>query len=284
MASSARVLYVTGKGGAGKSTVAIELGREAARRGLATAIVDLRESAGSETGGAPALGPRLEQVVLDPQKALHHLVTRLLRFRFLSKRLLDSRTFAAVAAAAPGVKDLVYLSYLCDLSAGRTGHRLDLVIVNGVASGHTSVLLGAPRRIVEMVPVGPAAHVARDVADVLHDAARFRAAVVAMPEELAVVETADLHAKLAELGIAVTPTVVNGVYPSCCNEDVERWLESNPGSSDGRLYLARRRRQLALAGRVASPAGLPVVLPYRFDGDGFSQETRQALFERVVAQ
>jgi hypothetical protein len=276
----ARTVYVTGKGGAGKSLVATELAIEALARGRRVALVDTVDRT-HPTTGFDRLPPKIEHVRLDPRDALRALLARLLRMRFLSDRLMDSRTFSAVAAAAPGLSDLVVLDAVREVAAGRAAGRFDLVIVNAAASGHSIAMLEAPRRIADLVTRGPVAAVARDARDFTLDD-RFRVAVVALAEELAVAETNELHRDLGRLGVAVTPTVVNGVYCARSTAEQADWMRVHAGFDDARLYLSRRDRQLGLASAVASPAGAPVLVPYLFDGARLPASDRGRLLDALV--
>ncbi|RMF23260.1 MAG: hypothetical protein D6760_05715 [Deltaproteobacteria bacterium] len=277
-----RTLYVTGKGGAGKSFITALLAREAARRGVRTAVVELVDEQPSPEDTEPPKSAWLRRIVLDQRAALAHLLTRLLRLPVVARRLLDSRTFSAVSAAAPGVKEIVYLSYLRDLACGRTPHCVDLVLVNGLASGHSRALLLAPERIGRLVPLGPVSSVVGETASFVTDEARFRVAVVTTPEELAVSETEELHDVLAQAGVPVTATVVNGVYPPRLTVEQLKWVRDHDASSDAMLYMNRRARQLALAERVASPAGQPLLLPYFFGSSPLEARTRGRLYEALV--
>jgi anion-transporting ArsA/GET3 family ATPase len=275
-------LFVTGKGGAGKSLVAAALAQEAERHGMRVALVDAVDAEDlTDLSGAPTPS-KVEKVVLEPRLALRHLLTRLLRFSFLSSRLMDSRTFSAVAAAAPGLSDLLRLDYLRELAHGRVRGRFDLLVVNAPASGHGVGLIEAPQKIADVLPMGPAAAVARAAREFTTDRTGFRAVVVALPEELSVAETAELHRDLERLGVSVSPTVVNGVYPERAGAEQTDWLRNHSGSSDARLYIARRERQLALLEEIASPQGPPVVLPYLFKGLTMSAADRSRLFEAVA--
>lgn len=279
---TACTLFVTGKGGAGKSLVAGALAQEGARRGLRVALVDAVDPEDLTDLSGPRTGRAIEFLSLEPRSALRHLLTRLLRFGFLSDRLMDSRTFSAVAAAAPGLYDLVRLDYLRELAEGRVRGRYDLLVVNAPASGHGVGFLEAPRLVGDVVPLGPAATVARAARAFTTAGPRFRAVVVALPEELSLAETRDLHAELQRLGVAVTPTVVNGVYPARASAEQAAWLLSNPGSSDARLYIARRERQLGLLEAMASPAGPALTLPYSFKGVAVAAADRARLFDVVA--
>jgi anion-transporting ArsA/GET3 family ATPase len=277
-----RTLFVTGKGGAGKSLVAGALAREAVRHGMRVVLVDAIDPEDLTDLSAARTEPKVEKAVLEPRLALRHLLTRLLRFSFFSDRLMDSRTFSAVAAAAPGLSDLVRLDYLRELAHGRVSGRFDLLVVNAPASGHGIGLLEAPHKIADLFPVGPAAAVARAAREFTLDHRSFRAVVVALPEELSVAETEELHNELRRLRVGVSPTVVNGVYSERADPEQTEWLRTHPASSDARLYIERRERQLGLLREMASPQGAPIVLPYLFKAAAVGASDRGRLFDAVV--
>ncbi len=233
---------------------------------------------------------------LDERAALGQMVTRLLRVRFLAARLMDSRTFSAVAAAAPGVRELVYLSYIFDVARGRiapTGNRRaappDIVFVDGFATGHTIELLSSPYTSAELIPIGPAARIARDIGQAARDADGFRVVSVTLPEELAATETAELQDALGEIGVRIAATVVNRVYPDRfehCVDGAEAalgWLHSRraagePGSSDALLYERRRVRQSRIVEGLRTIAGGSgfIELAHQFDGNG-SETPRESI-------
>jgi anion-transporting ArsA/GET3 family ATPase len=73
-----RLIFVTGKGGVGKSTVAVALGLLAARRGLRTIVAELASQSRvqqtfaqeGETYQEVQLGERLFTISIDPQNAM----------------------------------------------------------------------------------------------------------------------------------------------------------------------------------------------------------------------
>ena len=96
-----RLLFVTGKGGVGKTTVAAALGQQAAQTGAKTLIVEtasdgrLAQLFGQRTlGTVPSrLQPHLDAVRVEPRELVEEYFSRLLRFPLLSKRLFASQTF-----------------------------------------------------------------------------------------------------------------------------------------------------------------------------------------------
>jgi anion-transporting ArsA/GET3 family ATPase len=275
----ARTLLVTGKGGVGKSLIAHELAVEAAARGLRVSLVDAVAPEDRWDERVESDVPSVDRFTLDTGEALHHMLARVLRFGAFADFLMDSRTCSAVAAAAPGLADFVRIDYLRELAWGRVRGRRDLVIVNAPASGHCVAMLEAPLRIGELARRGPGSAAAREAREFVQDRRAFRVAVVATPEELPVLETAELHAELARLDVSATVTLVNGVYPPLTTEEQERWLATKEVSDDARLYLARRRRQLALTATIASPAGAPLVLPYVFETPSIPGADRARIFD-----
>lgn len=278
---SVPIFYITGKGGVGKSSVAHALAGAGTRRGLRTVVVEFAEAA---TAGTNTVDEGVTHIVIDHGHALKHLLTKLLHFDFLSQRLLDSRTFSAVAAAAPGIKDLVYLSWLADLASGATDNPgCDLIIVDGLASGHSLPLLAAPSRIRELATVGPASRIARDADMLVRGEQSLRVVIVTSPEELSVVETLTLYEQLREIGVSLTPPVINAMYPQLAQPAHAQWLAANPDASpDSNLYLTRYRRQSELVTRIEKRMGRAATLPMNFRGGPPTPASASALLENLL--
>lgn len=283
-AERGRVVYVTGKGGAGKSFVAGLLARTASRLGQRVALVEMSEGEPEGPGRVDEdqYGPSL--ITLDQRHAMRHLLKRLLKLRILTNRLMDSRTFATVAAAAPGVRDLLYVSYLHDMAAGTAGAKWDLIVVDGFASGHTRALLTAPRRVLDLVRLGPAARLARQAVELVEDASKLTAVVVTTPEELCISETVSLLSELRDLEVTVASVVVNGVYPARLNPEQAAWLRASGASADALLHLHRRERQLALAETLHAHVDATFVLPHLFDGHQVDHRAAERLLAAVLGE
>jgi anion-transporting ArsA/GET3 family ATPase len=240
--NSERVIYVTGKGGVGKSTLSHAVARAAAARGQRAVLVTLGESR-TEV----ARSEDYQTIMLDGQRALGHLLERALLLRVLSERVLASRTFNAVAAAAPGLADLVMLSYIADLAAGRTDEDpCNLVVVDGYAAGHAQAMLAAPVTTADLLGRGPAADLIRRCRSLTTDRHRFRTLIVASPEELPVIEAAELWTVLARLDITRLPPAVNAIYPTLLNTPQAEFVRAN-GGAEARWYEATSREQRSWA-------------------------------------
>jgi anion-transporting ArsA/GET3 family ATPase len=119
-----RLIFVTGKGGVGKSTVAITLGLLAARRGLRTIVAEVaRQDRVAHAFGHDdshfrevELAPSLFTISIDPQQALEEYLAFQLRIKPLADLLSSSRMFQYFAAATPGLSELVTIGKVWELA------------------------------------------------------------------------------------------------------------------------------------------------------------------------
>jgi anion-transporting ArsA/GET3 family ATPase len=276
------LLYVTGKGGSGKTTVAAALGIAAARRGRRTAVCELTGAAHLESsfagpGGSVRRSPEnLRFLSVEPREALREWMRRQPGGVVADAVLGRSQTFAGFVEAAPGAKELVTIGKVLALAghapvgAERT---YDLVVADGPSTGHAIGMLAAPGGVGAMAPRGPVASQARALQEQLADRRVTGYVGVSLPEEMSVRELLDLERGLLDaVGRPLDLVVVNGVHPDrFTDEEAERMAALAAGSrACGALDAALRehRRARIHAGYVAwlrERAHAPVItLPYSF--------------------
>jgi anion-transporting ArsA/GET3 family ATPase len=249
-----RLIFVTGKGGVGKSTVAIALGLVATRRGLRTIVAELASqervrqtfAQSGETFEEVQLADGLFTISIDPESAMEEYLR--VKTGPLGQALGSSRLFQAFAMATPGMRELLSIGKVWELAqfSRRTSgaEPYDLVIVDSPAAGHGVGILRTPRTFAEIARVGPIAHQARTIAATIADRDFTAVAAVATAEEMPVSETLWLRDALAEDEIPLDAVIVNARYP-------ERF--SNADRT--RLQRARKKAQSPLA-NVALGAAL----------------------------
>jgi anion-transporting ArsA/GET3 family ATPase len=279
--ASQRLVVVTGKGGAGKTTVTAALARAAAGAGRRVLAVEIgRGSLGSllgkdHLGADPVrIEAGLAAATVEPEETLRDFVEGVLRFRVLARRLLQSTSFQVLAAAAPGLAELLALHRIRGwVDARRLGRPLhDLVLVDAPASGHSLPLLGAPRALGTFARIGPVAELLGQIERLLADHTSTLVCVVTTPEELAVRETIELHREIAGLGLAVAPPIVNALLPrrfSAADAEALDRLEDacgpHPYLRAARFQLERRRHAEGQVTALRRALGLnPVRLPFLF--------------------
>lgn len=197
-----RFVFVTGKGGVGKTTVAAALGRLAAARGKNVLLVeiDTQPSMGrlfgdKQIGYEPT---RLEANIwacnLTGADCMRSFVRRFVPGDRIADLILKNRVAQIFFESAPSVTEAVILDQLATL-ARQTQPRFDFIAVDLPASGHAVTFLNVPRSMSDMVRVGELAGHMRELAALLADPAQAELLLVSLPEEMSVNETIELWEK-----------------------------------------------------------------------------------------
>jgi anion-transporting ArsA/GET3 family ATPase len=220
-----RLVFVTGKGGVGKSTVATALALAAARRGLRAIVAELsgQARAAEAFGVRPPSGEEvhldgggLHAISVDMERAMEEYLHE--RAGRVGDLLAASRTFHAFAHATPGMRELLSVGKVWELAQDRRrvpGARpYDLVVVDAPATGHALGALRAPRTFAEIARVGPIANQGRTIDATLRDPAQTAVVAVALPEEMPVTETLALRRGLRDaLGLELSAVIANACLP-----------------------------------------------------------------------
>jgi anion-transporting ArsA/GET3 family ATPase len=272
-----RLLFVTGKGGVGKTTVAAAIGLDVAAERRRVLIVELTAERGLarlferdrlDTEPSP-LAPHLDAVRVEQRPLVEAYFRRALKFRFLSERLLSSITFNALTTAAPGVTEFMVLEHLRQwVDAGRwSPHPYDLVVVDAPATGHAIRLLRTPAKLAALVPAGPIGGTARHLVDLLLDHDQTQVLLVAIADEMAVNETLEARRVLGdEMGLQLTRPVLNRVLPRRFDrhdqEQIDQLCEQqadDPLLTAARVQIAARREVEQHRGELCRAFGTPPV-------------------------
>jgi anion-transporting ArsA/GET3 family ATPase len=219
-----RLLFFTGKGGVGKSTVAAATALLASRIGKRVLLVEV-----DAKGDVPAqferkpvgfkpteIHPGVLAMAMDTEASLREYLRLNLRVPVLGRLGPLARALDFVATAAPGVKEILTIGKIAwevrESIEGRAD--FDLVIVDAAASGHIVSQLGAADAIRELVDVGPLRNQTQWVSDLLADPQITAVNIVTTPEEMPVAETIELVQRLrTEVNVPLGNVVVNRVLP-----------------------------------------------------------------------
>jgi len=214
-----KLLFVTGKGGVGKTAVAAAMGLLAAERGKRTLVCEV-DSKGNladffETGPIAfeerELQPNLWAMSMDTEASLKQYLVLQLKLGLMARIGPLARMFDFVATAAPGVKEIVTVGKLCWEVRER---HYDLVVVDAAPTGHIVGQLAAPQAINGLIQVGPVRQQTGWMLDILGDPRTTGVAIVTTPEEMPVNETIELQGRLnTETNVALSAVVVNRVLP-----------------------------------------------------------------------
>ena len=259
-----RLIFVTGKGGVGKSTVAAALGVAASRQGKRTIVCEVaqqermsyvfhREGVGyRET----EIGEGLYAFSIDPQRALEEYLQLQIRIKPVYDLMFKNRIFTYFAAATPGLRELVTIGKVWELAQldrrVKRGAKYDLVIVDAPATGHGIGILRTPKTFSDIARVGPIKRQADAIYDFITDSDLTSVCVVAWPEEMPVNETLDLRRNLhEELGLSLDRVFMNGLYPELFSDDevttVRERLERDEAANGNGSVVLRAALRAALS-------------------------------------
>jgi anion-transporting ArsA/GET3 family ATPase len=299
-----RLVFVTGKGGVGKTTVAVALGLRAAAEGKRTIVCEVaaQENASrifdhSEVGFHEVeMEENLWSISIDPDESMREYVLLQLKVRAMRDMLFRSRIFNYLAAATPGLKELVTIGKIWELAQldrkVKQGRKYDLVIVDAPATGHGIGFLQTPRTFAAIARVGPIHSQAKELDRLITDQEHTGTAIVSLPEEMPVNESAALeHDLRADVGVAVDRVYMNGLYPERFSKAEAEHLTTLAEGENGAIRAAARaalsersraRSQRAQLARLRRRVETPVkTLPFLFEPELDVDAARQ-LAERLV--
>jgi anion-transporting ArsA/GET3 family ATPase len=245
-----RLLFVTGKGGVGKTTVTAALALLGAQRQTQVLacevdakgnLADLFET--PPTGFKPRqIRPNLFAMSMDTEASLAEYLHLQLRLPAVTRVGPLAKVFEFVSTAAPGVREILTVGKLAYEVRER---HYGLVVVDSSASGHIVGQLTAPHAIDELMRVGPVHEQTGWMSDILADPATTGLVIVTTPEEMPINETIELVQRVrAETDVDVAAIVVNRVLPELFSHSDEEVFE--------------RLRQPDIESALVAAAGGPV--------------------------
>ena len=214
-----KLLFVSGKGGVGKTSIAAALAMLAASHGKRCLVCEV--DAKGDLGFAfeterlefkpREVQPLVWAMAMDTEQSLREYLKLQLHLPLVGRIGPLARSLDFVASAAPGVKEILTVGKLC-YEVRRESY--DLVIVDAEASGHIVAQLSAPATIAGLVQVGVVREQTRWMLDLLGDPAQTGVVIVTNPEEMPVNEAVDLAAMLrSKTEVDLAAVVVNRVLP-----------------------------------------------------------------------
>lgn len=231
-----RFLFITGKGGVGKTTVTAALAVALAKRGKRVLITatDAKERISSLFDVQP-LGPDISRIAdnvfgvrITPERALREYGEMILKSRTVYNAVFDNKYVRSFFAAVPGLYEWAVLGKAWFHSTEQLpdgSQRFDVVLFDAPATGHGLDMLRVPKVIVEIVPPGILRRDAERAWKMFRNPDESGVVVVTIPEDMPTNETLDLAGTLKEeLGLPLAQLVINAVLDPLFSEEEQKAL------------------------------------------------------------
>jgi anion-transporting ArsA/GET3 family ATPase len=276
-----RLLFVTGKGGVGKTTVAAALGLLASGHGLRTLVCEVEPkgdlSVAYECGPTPFQGrevaANLTAMSMDTEASLREYLHHVAKVPVMGRISPVARAFDFVATAAPGIREILTMGKLC--FEVRENH-YDLVVVDASATGNVVGQLAAPTGINELVRVGVVRSQTEWMLEILRDPEQTGVVLVTTPEEMPVSEAIDLAGRLAgETPVHLACVIANRVLPELFGRAEEQVFEQLSSASEIDRLARRLGSDANDVAAVLAAARLAVTI--RRDGSSHLERLRSAV-------
>jgi len=204
----APAIFVTGKGGVGKTTVAAGIAMAAAESDGGAVFVEF----GDGSAGKRALGdkPRnLSHVAIRPAQAVLSAAAPLFGSATLAKLALGNFAMRPLIQAAPAIRELAVLELARQVAHKHQGRR---VVIDMPATGHSIAWLRVAQQGRDLTGKGPIHDLCDRLTRELLQPGRASIVVVTLPERLVLHETLSLCRALEQqVGLPVDRLVVNRV-------------------------------------------------------------------------
>ncbi|MFD4369203.1 ArsA-related P-loop ATPase [Rhodococcus sp. NPDC058521] len=230
----ARLHFVSGKGGTGKSTVAAALALSLAEGGRRVLLVEVEGRQGiAQLFDVPPLPPQETKVAsvdgggevnalaVDIETAFLEYLDMFYNLGFAGRAM---RRFGAIEFAttiAPGLRDVLLTGKIkeCVVRSDTSGNRVyDAVVVDAPPTGRINNFLDVTKAMADLAKGGPVRAQSEGVVRLLHSD-ETAVHLVTLLEALPVQETADAAAQLVASDLRLGSIVVNRTSPQFLPED-----------------------------------------------------------------
>lgn len=253
-----RLVFVSGKGGVGKTTVAVALALLAVKRKRRVMLIEMNSTSriaplfgqSADKQEPVILAPGLTALNLTPGICFEEFVLKQIRLKILYNTFFNNSYVRNFVDAIPGLSELLMLGKIYELE--KTSKSLfsseplyDLIIVDAPATGHGLSMLEVPSVVESVVKVGPMHRSACSMQALFSDATKTALCLVTLAEEMPVVETSEFAAALKKSAkMSFGPLFINALM-SPLPDVSERDHLSDELSLYRKYYdLTRKRAQL----------------------------------------
>lgn len=197
-----QLLFVSGKGGVGKSTISKQLALTQAQSNKKTLLVEINAQ-GKKSQKVKHIDSMLDEINLSGEMCFKSYVLRQIKLKFLYDTFFNNTLIQNFIRAVPGLYDLLMLGKITELLPD-----YESVIVDLPASGHGLSFLKTPYVAYKVSSYGPLYQHIKKIIAVLGNQNSTSVVLVTLLEELSVYETIKTYSELQ----SAIPIHLSGVW------------------------------------------------------------------------
>ena len=273
-------VFVTGKGGVGKSLMAASIATKLAKTGKKTLLVEL----GDESYYKDAL--RLKALSTAPQKTsfgfdiaqwsgescLREYVLHYIKVEGLYKLFFENKVMRSFLNVAPAVNELSIVGKLTSglRKVGPEFH-YDHVVVDGYATGHALALLRAPFGMAQAIDRGPMGKESLEMQVCLKNPRQIKYVIVTLLEDLPVSESVELNNAIKNLtGIESSLIINKSLLDGPAQSDLEFVIKNEKDEElieFSKFLMGKRERQQSFVGQLEKNFSEVYSVPFHFESN-----------------
>lgn len=252
--SNQRLIFVTGKGGVGKSTIAAALALAISKKGKRTLLVEIGEQSfyqsffnRSEISYIPTeLAPLFFVARWDSDSCLKEYILHYVKAEAIFNLFFHNPIMKAFVNVAPGLTELTILGKATSfLRKHSPTLDFDLVIIDSPSTGHAITLFNAPSAFAQSFPIGPLGSESRKIHEVLVNSNLTSYIIVTLAEELPSTEAIELFDKIV-LDLQITPHLICNriLNPPLAKKQIEELSDKSSENSFTFLHYLKNKLEL----------------------------------------
>jgi hypothetical protein len=225
-AANRKLLFVGGKGGVGKTVVSQAIAQTHAQKGLRTLWVTFEDPT-RPLGELKAVAKNLWHLNCESSAAFEEYAALKIGIPKLSRIFVQNKLMRYLSQAAPGIHELVLLG-----KVWYERSHYDRVVVDMPSTGYGLAMFQSTDNFARLFKGGPIHHDAEAMLDTFRDPLQTGHLIVALPEEMPLVESIELNDYLLGLFPDNPPALlVNRRFPQLEPGKAGERLQEDPPAS-----------------------------------------------------
>lgn len=211
--SDSKLIFITGKGGVGKSTIAATLALKQSLLNKKTALIEIAPEnslhkffALSPIKDLAIISKKLSIFRINLDAILRELFIDQFKFKMIFDTLIDNKFVKHFLGATPGFNEFLIMGKIQKIV---NSSEFDTVIVDAPSTGHFIALLEIPKIVSTAIESGPLKDIALNTYKLITDKNKTSIIVTTTPEEMPTTEAIHIRLETKKKNIFCEHAVMN---------------------------------------------------------------------------